>query len=179
MKMSVVMKKNVLYPKVALRALEPEDLECLYEIENDMSLWNVGVTNVPYSKNVLLDYITQSTGDIYADKQVRLMAENDKGDVVGIVDLMDFSPKHNRAELGLVVKSEFRGMGYAASILAKVIEYAKNVIHLHQIYAFVPKSNESCVKLLQTLDFQQSIRLKEWLFDGEKYSDAIFFQRFL
>lgn len=179
MKSSVVMEKNVLYPMVTLRALEPEDLECLYEIENDMNLWNVGVTNVPYSKNVLLDYITQSTGDIYTDKQVRLMAENDRGEVVGMVDLMDFSPKHNRAELGLVVKNEYQGMGYAASILRKLFEYAKNIIHLHQIYAFVPKSNESCVKLLQTIEFQENMVLKEWLFDGEKYNDAIFFQRFL
>lgn len=174
-----MMEKKIQYPMVSLRALEPEDLECLYEIENDMSLWDVGVTNVPYSKNVILDYITQSTGDIYTDKQVRLMAENNKGEVVGIVDLMDFSPKHNRAELGLVVKDEYRGMGYAASILAKVIEYAKNTIHLHQIYAFVPENNKSCVKLMQVSGFQWTMLIEEWLFDGDNYNNAIFFQRFL
>lgn len=179
MESSVVMEKKIQYPMVSLRALEPEDLECLYEIENDMSLWNFGVTNVPYSKNVILDYITQSTGDIYTDKQVRLMAENNKGEVVGIVDLMDFSPKHNRAELGLVVKDEYRGMGYAASILAKVIEYAKNTIHLHQIYAFVPENNKSCVKLMQVSGFQWTMLIEEWLFDGDNYKNAIFFQRFL
>ena len=39
--------------KIKLRAIEPEDLELLYKIENDVRLWNVGATNVPYSKYTL------------------------------------------------------------------------------------------------------------------------------
>ena len=34
-------------PKIRLRALEPEDLDLLYRIENDVTLWNVGSSNVP------------------------------------------------------------------------------------------------------------------------------------
>ena len=56
--------------KIHLRALEPEDLDFLYEMENDESLWEMGGTNVPYSRQVLLDYITTATADIYTDKQV-------------------------------------------------------------------------------------------------------------
>ena len=58
--------------KVRLRAMEPEDLDFLYNIENDRELWNVGNTNVPYSRYVLHDYIANSTNDIYSDGQVRL-----------------------------------------------------------------------------------------------------------
>lgn len=167
------------YPMVRLRALEPEDLECLYEIENDEQLWNVGITNVPYSKSILLDYITQSTGDIYADKQVRLMVENCQGEIIGMVDLMDFSPKHNRAELGIVLKKQFRGQGYALAIIKKVKDYARNVVHLHQIYAIVAKNNQRCIEFMQNADFQNGTNLKDWLFDGKEYVDAIFFQSFL
>lgn len=70
--------------------MEPEDLEFLYGVENDDRLWNVGVTNVPYSRSMLLDYITSATGDIFADKQVRLMIDNEVGETIGMVDLMDF-----------------------------------------------------------------------------------------
>ena len=63
--------------EIHLRALEPEDLDFLYEMENDESLWEVGNTNVPYSRQVLLDYITTSSADIYADKQVRFIIENE------------------------------------------------------------------------------------------------------
>ena len=36
--------------KVKLRAMEPEDLDVLYEIENDAEMWHVGAVNVPYSR---------------------------------------------------------------------------------------------------------------------------------
>ena len=90
--------------KIRLRALEPEDLDFLYEIENDESLWEVGGTNEPYSRQVLLDYITTATADIYTDKQVRLIVENEQQEAVGIIDLMNFDPRHQRAELGIVIK---------------------------------------------------------------------------
>lgn len=45
---------------VHLRAIEPEDLDLLYGIENDTDLWNVGVTSVPYSRYTLYEYIANS-----------------------------------------------------------------------------------------------------------------------
>ena len=81
--------KNV---AVRLRALEPEDLDMLYAMENDHEVWNVGENNVPYSRYVLHDYIANATADIYADRQVRMMVENVDGECVGVVDLVNFSP---------------------------------------------------------------------------------------
>ena len=72
--------------EIRLRALEPEDLDVLYAIENDLDLWSVGYTTVPYSRYLLHDYIANSQCDIYADRQMRLMAETtDGGEVVWIV----------------------------------------------------------------------------------------------
>ena len=31
-------------PSVRLRAMEPEDLDTLYQMENDVEIWNVGTT---------------------------------------------------------------------------------------------------------------------------------------
>ena len=61
---------------ITLRAIEPEDLDLLYRIENDVRLWNVGTSNVPYSRYVLHDYVAHVTNDIYTDHQVRLIVEN-------------------------------------------------------------------------------------------------------
>ena len=166
-------------PQVKLRALEPEDLNFLYEIENDEMIWNVGLTNVPYSKNLLLDYIASSSGDIFSDKQVRMIIVNERGEDVGMVDLIDFSPAHQRAELGLVIKSSFRRQGYASATLAKIKEYAKNIVHLHQIYAIVGVRNEKMAKLLKMSGFQGDKVLKGWLRNGDGYDDAFFFQTFL
>ena len=69
-------------PNIRLRALELEDLDFLYQIENDDRLWELGVSNVPYSRRVLLDYITSASADIYVDNQVRLIVENEQNEQV-------------------------------------------------------------------------------------------------
>ena len=104
-------------PEIRLRALEPEDLDLLYRIENDMKLWNVGTTNVPYSRYTLHDYIATASNDIYVDRQVRMMVENLSGETVGIVDLVNFDPNNCRAEVGLIILNAFRRRGYGSSAL--------------------------------------------------------------
>ena len=60
---------------IRLRALEPEDLECLYQWENDMDLWEVSDTLTPFSLFTLKKYIETCHLDIYTTKQLRLMIE--------------------------------------------------------------------------------------------------------
>ena len=162
-----------------LRAIEPEDLDLLYQIENDQSLWKVGATNVPYSRYTLHDYIANSSDDIYADRQLRLMVENDEGKTVGIVDLVQFSPQHLRAEVGIVILEGHRHQGYAVAAIQALSDYAQRVIHLHQLYAVVGTDNEAAVALFKKAGFSTENMLHEWLFDGRNYHDALLMQRFL
>ena len=166
-------------PEVTLRALEPEDLELLYHIENDDKLWNVGITNVPYSRFLLHDYIANSSGDIYTDKQVRLMIVTSDNKCVGIIDLVDFNPQHRRAEIGIVIMSEYRNRGFAKAALSKAISYCHRVIHLAQIYAIIQNDNKISINLFNSLGFSAKTQLGGWLFDGEKYNDAVLMQFFL
>ena len=168
-----------LLPFVSLRAIEPEDLDALYAIENDMSLWNVGVTSVPYSRYTLYDYIANSKNDIYTDRQVRLMIENDNGEVVGIVDLINFDPKHMRAEVGIVIENKYRNRGFAKAAISKIKDYSTGILHLHQIYAYVDKDNIQSLRLFEKCGFIRSTELKDWLFDGKNYHDALLLQLFL
>lgn len=166
-------------PIVKLRAMEPEDLDMLYQIENDSSIWHVGTNNVPYSRYALHDYIAHASGDIYTDKEVRLMIDNENNETVGIVDLVNFSPQHQRAEIGIVIKDGCRNLGYANAAIRKIMSYAHDIVHLHQLYAVVEVSNEISLSLFESLGFSQGIRLKEWTFNGTTYTDAVMMQKFL
>lgn len=166
--------------EIRLRPLEPEDLDVLYSIENDIELWSVGCTTAPYSRYLLHDYIAHSTCDIYADRQVRLMAERaDGGDVVGIMDITNYEPRHNRAELGMVVKREYRHMGYGRQMAEKIIEYARDVVHIHQLYAVVDADNNASLELFGGCGFTVSHYLEDWLYDGNEYRKAVFLTLFL
>ncbi|MBQ8096794.1 MAG: GNAT family N-acetyltransferase [Prevotella sp.] len=166
-------------PTVSLRAMEPEDLDMLYRIENDAQLWDVGATNVPYSRYTLHDYIAHASGDIYADRQVRLIAENADGHPVGIVDIVNFEPRHCRAEVGIVVERPLRRRCYAQAVLRELHHYARHVLHLHQLFALIAADNEAACALFRKMGYRQTATLQEWLFDGRNYADAKLFQAIL
>jgi len=163
-------------PEIRLRAIEPEDLDLLYRIENDMKLWNVGTSNVPYSRYALHDYVANASDDIYVDRQVRMMVENAAGEIVGIVDIVNFDPANRRAEVGLIILDAFRRQGYGRSILARVSDYAVTVLHLRQLFAFVDVTNEPSLALFRAAGYQQSATIRDWLYDGRDYRDAVLMQ---
>ena len=164
-------------PEIRLRAIEPEDLDLLYRIENDMKLWNVGASNVPYSRYTLHDYIANAADDIYVDRQVRMMVENLGGDVVGIVDIVNFDPSNCRAEVGLIILDAYRRQGYASSVVDAIAAYALNILHLHQLFAFIDLRNEACHRLFLGKGYQESAIIRDWLYDGCEYHDAVLMQR--
>ncbi len=165
--------------QVRLRAIEPEDLDMLYRIENDVELWNVGTTNVPYSRYALHDYVAHAVGDIFADKQVRLMVENGEGNAVGIVDLVDFDARNRKAEVGIVIENAYRRRGYATEALRQLSHYASEILHLHQLYVYVDVGNTASLNLFSKAGWQSSAELKDWLYDGKAFHPARLLQTFL
>lgn len=162
---------------VTLRAMEPEDLDLLYRIENDDSLWNVGITNVPYSRYILRDFIASSTGDIYKDGQVRLIIENIEHKVVGIVDIVNFDARNCRAEVGIVIESQHRRKGYATEALSLIADYSHNVLHLHQLYAIVCKDNIASIALFSKAGYKLTAEMTDWLYTGKEYVSAQLLQK--
>ena len=170
---------NTKMMNIRLRAIEPEDLDLLYGIENDTRLWNVGTTNVPYSRYTLHDYIATSADDIYADRQLRLIVETEDGKTVGIADLIHFDPQHLRAEAGIVIMDAYRRKGFGTAAIDALGDYALRVLHLHQLYAVVAVDNQPAVALFKRAGFQQQALLKGWLHEEHSYVDAVLMQRFL
>jgi diamine N-acetyltransferase len=100
-------------------------------------------------------------------------------EVVGMLDLCNFNPQHCRAEVGIVVDEPYRGKGYAEAALQQLIDYAHSVLHLHQLYAVMCVENVSCIRLFERMGFEHEGLLKAWLFDGDRYQDAVILAIFL
>lgn len=161
---------------IRLRALEPEDLDLLYSVENNTDEWSYGATSMPYSRDILRQYILSTTGDIFTDKQVRLIIENhDKP--VGLIDLTEFDPKNLHAEIGITILPEYRNHGFASQAMQLLERYASETVHIHMLYAIVSEDNICSMKLFEKCGFSMSGTLKEWLFDGKKYRNAHIMQK--
>ena len=162
--------------RVRLRAPEPEDLDLMYQMENDTTLWSISNTVQPYSRYTLREYISSSTHDIYSDKQVRFIIELTGGERVGAVDLADFNPHDSRAEVCIGILGKYCGQGIAYEALKLICDYAIRFLGLHQLYAYIPADHEISKKLFFKAEFTEIATLKEWKRDGENFVDISIFQ---
>ena len=149
--------------KLKLRAVEPEDLDLMYLIENDTSLWSCGQSNVPFSHFALKQYIAECSSDVFHDRQLRLVIETSDGIGVGFVDLQNYEPLHHRAEVGIVVVPEKQRQGIAAEALRLLAGYASRHLGLHQLYALVPAGNVASVALFEKSGYKKTATLQDWL----------------
>ena len=163
--------------RIYLRAVEPEDMDIMYEMENDPSMWDISNFTVPYSRYVLRQYIEGSQCDVFADKQLRLMIVR-KSDqcILGTIDITDFVPLHSRGEVGIAVHKDYRQQGYATDALKLLCEYAFDFLSLSQLYAHVTTDNDVCVKLFTSCGFVQCGLLENWLKVEGCYKDALLLQ---
>ncbi len=149
---------------IKLRALEPEDVEVLYQWENDMKIWNVSDTITPFSKYILTKYIQNSHLDIFQLKELRLVIVlKEENEPIGLIDLFDFDPYHSRAGVGIMIYSdEKRQQGLATSALDLFIQYAFRTLGLHQLYCNIASDNVVSINLFQRFGFDIIGVKKDW-----------------
>ena len=58
---------------IYLRALEPSDIDKIFEWENNVELWNAGSTIAPFSRQQIIQYLKDYSSDIYTQRQIRFM----------------------------------------------------------------------------------------------------------
>jgi len=166
------------YQDIRLRAIEPEDLELLYNWENNNSWWIISNTVAPFSKYTLKRYIRNSHKSIYETGQLRLMIDLIAGNqTIGTIDIFDFDPFHNRAGIGiLIAEEEQRRKGYASMALKCLTDYCFGTLQLHQLWCNILANNSESIELFQKLGFVQIGIKKDWVKTSDGYLDEYMFQ---
>jgi diamine N-acetyltransferase len=164
--------------QIYLRALEPEDIDFIYDIENDTSLWELSDTQTPYSRFLIKQYLKNAKQDIFEAKQLRLAICDFNHKTIGLIDLFDFDIKNKRAGIGIIIKNESdRFKGYGKEALELLVNYCFTTLHLHQVYANIAEHNIASLKLFQSNEFKKIGLKKDWNFDGRQYSNEYILQR--
>jgi diamine N-acetyltransferase len=149
---------------IFLRALEPEDLEFLFALENDPELWAVSdVLPAPISRQTLRDYLQHAAASLAEVGQMRLIISSQAGEAVGTLDLFDYSSLHQRAGVGITVIKQERRRGYAQVALAQLLPYARQALRLHQLYCTVASTNQASINLFEGAGFRQVGTRHDWL----------------
>lgn len=158
--------------RLIFRALEPEDVDWLMELENDPSHWLVGERQLPLSRNTFLRYIENASEALEDTGQFRWVIAADSNPV-GLIDLYNYSAVHQRASVGILVLRNHRNKGYAKESLRWLIRYSKDILQLHQLFAEIVATNEQSIHLFDSVGFERTGTLKDWLRRREGFEDVV------
>jgi diamine N-acetyltransferase len=149
---------------VTLRALEPDDLDFLFQLENDAELWAASdVLPAPISRYALREYLRHAAVSLAEAGQMRLIINSEENEPVGTLDLYDYSALHQRAGVGISVVKSARRRGYAQAALAQLLIYARQQLRLHQVYCTVAADNLPSIRLFEKNGFQKVGVRRDWL----------------
>ena len=161
---------------IFLRALELEDIDYLFSIENNEKYWSISDSQIPFSKYLLNRYLKNSDMDIYEAKQLRLVITDFKNITIGLIDLFDIDFKNNRAGVAIIINEEMRNKGIAKEALEMLIKYSKTHLSLHQLYCNILEDNTHSINLFKSVQFKEVGLKKDWIkFDG-KYKNEMLLQ---
>jgi len=162
---------------VQLRALEPEDLEFLFELENNPEIWGVSDTLAPVSRHALREYLAHAATDFYVVRQLRLVVITEiNRQPVGVVDLFDYDPLDQRAGVGITILARERRHGHARQALQQLLAHARDVLRLHQVVATVGVNNRASMRLFRGAGFRRVGTRQQWLRTPGGWADAVEWQ---
>jgi len=165
---------------IYLRALEPEDLDFIHDIENNQDIWEISNTITPYSKFLIKQYLEQAHKDIYEVKQLRLVICNNDDVALGMIDVFDFDFKNRRAGIGILIKDSVnRQKGYGKEALQLLTGYCKSHLDLHQLYCNISEENEHSLKLFKNQGFEIIGLKNDWNFVNGSYKNEYLLQSIL
>lgn len=164
---------------IRLRPVEIEDLNVLYEWENDTDNWHTSNNLNPHSRFFLEQYILNAQNNIYEDKQLRLVILDRLNKQIGIIDLFDFDPHHRRAAVGIILAPEFRNKGFGSDALDVLIEYAGSLLNLKQLHCGVGVDNQHSIRLFEKKGFKVTGTRKSWRLHKGTWKDELFMQLIL
>ncbi|MBY5993867.1 spermidine N1-acetyltransferase [Ferrimonas balearica] len=155
---------------VRLRPLERDDLRFVHNLNNDrqvMAYW----FEEPYEAYVELQQLYDK--HIHDQSERRFIAENSEGEAIGLVELVEITHIHRRAEFQIIIDPAHQGKGYARPVMAKAVDYAFKVLNIHKLYLLVAVENTVAVRLYREFGFIEEGTLVEEFFTDGAYRDAI------
>lgn len=157
-------------PTIRLRALERDDLKFVHDLNNNrrvMTYW----FEEPYESFVELEDLYLK--HIHDQSERRFIAEAQGGERIGLVELVEITYIHRRAEFQIIIAPEKQNLGFGTAVTKLAADYAFRVLNINKLYLTVATDNEAAIALYRNAGFKEEGRLvAEYFVDGG-YQDAL------
>ncbi len=158
--------------RIRLRAMEPSDVDLLYQWENDTTLWQYGNTRGYVSRHDLEMFIEHSDLDLYTTRQLRLMVcDQQTGLTVGCVDIYDYDPYHHHAYIAVLIGKQHQRLGYATVAVNTVANLCFVFWNMHCLCATTTAQNVPAQRLLARCGFLYVGSRPGWVMTDGRFVD--------
>ncbi|AWB27777.1 GNAT family N-acetyltransferase [Halococcoides cellulosivorans] len=152
---------------VTLHSIEPEDAETVASMVNDPEVWPSLAVSEPHSAADERDWIDSLSE---ADGHHFLIRVDEA--TVGVIGLNHPDPVWGHAELGVYLRPDAQGNGYAADAIRRVCRWAFEDRRLHKIFSNVYETNPASKRMLQAVGFTHEGTFREHAFVRGAYRDV-------
>lgn len=155
---------------IRLRALERDDLKFVHDLNNNrrvMAYW----FEEPYESFVELEDLYLK--HIHDQSERRFIAETFAGERIGLVELVEITYIHRRAEFQIIVSPDRQGQGYGREVTTLAADYAFRVLNINKLYLVVSTENEAAISIYRDCGFIEEGRLIDEFFVDGHYQDAL------
>lgn len=156
--------------KLRLRAVEPEDVDFMYECEEDAEAVRWSDYPAPFSRRQLLEYAISYDADPYRAGQLRLIITAD-GERVGMADLYEISTSDRRAFSAIFIHPRYRRKGIGSKALEAIAEYSAKRLGLRMLAAKVSTENPAALATYLKGGFMRRALLPAWHRFGDTFHD--------
>jgi len=169
--------------KITLRALEPADIDLMYEWENDTAIWEVSGTLTPFARYTMEQFIKSANQDIFTTRQLRLAIDDrtvkkNNLPTIGYIDLFEFDPANMRAGVGILIgDKDSRKKGFGLEALHLLTDYAFRILNLHQLFCHVHVNNEASIRLFSSAGFSLAGELQDWTLQNGTWVNVYLMQK--
>lgn len=166
-----------LLPQVRLRAPEPEDIDLIFDLEEDPRLWEAGTSPAPVSRHMLRLYLDGYRADFSAHGELRMVVEDARGEAVGLVDLFDYDMHNRRAGVGIAILPPKQKQGFGTATLLELNRYVARRLMLHNLWAYTAVDNIAAQKAFERSGYERVGVLKGWTKGPGSMKDVLLWQR--
>jgi diamine N-acetyltransferase len=154
---------------IRLRALEKDDLRFVHDMNNNrrvMSYW----FEEPYESFVELEELY--VRHIHDQTERRFIAVTERGERIGLVELVEINYIHRRAEFQIIIAPGHQGQGHGLAVTRLAMDYAFRVLNLNKLYLLVSTDNRRAIMLYRKCGFvEEGCLIGESFVDG-RYQDV-------
>ena len=161
--------------KTLLRAISRDDLERLWQFNNDVDVELAGGGDPPMPQSLARLYAEYDAEASKGGRDGASFAIEADGKFIGQCALFRLNHTDQTCELGITIGDKtYWGRGYGRDVIRILLDYAFRLRNFRRVYLTVNGTNERAIRAYQACGFLEEGRLRKHVWSAGAFIDLVY-----